>query len=240
MHIATYNIFVTYLFGHVLSKKGRIHLFMIHYFNANNEKTPYDMSMTLLEMLIDDNALFGAIIIMCIGSDRSTGDSLGPIIGYKLEKLHFNNVYVYGSLKNPIHAANLKNAIDYIHRIHLSPYIIAIDASVGKPEHIGFVTLGNGPIKPGLGVKKELPEVGNLHITGIVNYSDDTDNLLLQTTPLSIIMQLADVITQMLTETFKSNNIINVCLCKLQAPETQYPQYQTSCTSTIPEAYQDS
>lgn len=213
---------------------------MIHYFNSNNKNTPYDMSLTLLEMLIDDNALSSPIIIMCIGSDRSTGDSLGPIIGYKLEKLHFNNVYVYGSLQNPIHAANLKNAIGYINRIHMSPYIIAIDASVGKAEHIGFITLGNGPIKPGLGVKKELPEVGNLHITGIVNYSGDTDGFLLQTTPLSIIMHLADVITQVLTDAFKSNDIINVCLCKLRAPETQYPQYQTSCTSTIPEVFQDS
>ena len=40
-----------------------------------------------------------------------------------------------------------------------NPFIIAIDASLGKEDHIGMMTLGSGPLKPGLGVKKKLPEV---------------------------------------------------------------------------------
>ena len=38
------------------------------------------------------------------------------------------------------------------------------------------MTLGSGPLKPGLGVKKKLPEVGDLHITGIVNSSHDMES----------------------------------------------------------------
>ena len=38
-------------------------------------------------------------IILCVGSDRSTGDSLGPIVGYKLKKHMQGNFYVYGDLR---------------------------------------------------------------------------------------------------------------------------------------------
>ena len=95
---------------------------------------------------------------MCIGSDRSTGDSLGPLVGYKLSKFTFENVHVYGCLQSPIHAANLSAAIDKIRRQHSRPFIIALDASLGKKEHIGFITIGTGPLKPGLGVKKSCPK----------------------------------------------------------------------------------
>ena len=75
-----------------------------------------------------------------------------------------------------------------------NPFIIAIDASLGKEDHIGMMTLGSGPLKPGLGVKKKLPEVGDLHITGIVKSSHDMESSTLQTTRLSIIFQIADAI----------------------------------------------
>ena len=69
----------------------------------------------------------------------------------------------------------------------------------------GFITIGTGPLKPGLGVKKKLPEVGDIHITGIVNNSGATDHVLLQTTRLSMIMTLADTITAALVQTFLTN-----------------------------------
>ena len=46
--------------------------------------------------------------------------------------------------------------------------IVAVDASVGNREHVGYVTLGKGALKPGLGVSKELRSVGDIFITGIV------------------------------------------------------------------------
>lgn len=36
------------------------------------------------------------IIFLCIGTDRATGDSLGPLIGYKLKNLSQKNIYIYG------------------------------------------------------------------------------------------------------------------------------------------------
>ena len=38
------------------------------------------------------------VLFLCIGSDRSTGDSLGPIIGYKLEHQLVGGCRIVGTL----------------------------------------------------------------------------------------------------------------------------------------------
>ena len=47
------------------------------------------------------------IIFICIGTDRCTGDSLGPLIGYKLKNISKNKIHIYGSLETPVHSKNL-------------------------------------------------------------------------------------------------------------------------------------
>lgn len=136
------------------------------------------------------------IVILCIGTDRSTGDSLGPLVGYKLSNLKFDNVYYYGTLENPVHARNLAETVDLIDASHSKPLIVAIDACLGKMEHVGYLTVGKGPIKPGSGVNKDLQPVGQLHITGIVNFSGFMDFIILQNTRLSLVMKMADMITR--------------------------------------------
>ena len=115
---------------------------------------------------------------------------------YNLYNYHLNNITVYGTLEDPVHAANLSDKIKLINDKHVYPFIIAIDASLGTMEHIGFVTIGRGPLHPGLGVSKKLPSVGDIHITGIVNFSGMMESLLLQTTRLSKVMTLAEIISR--------------------------------------------
>ena len=210
---------------------------MIYYFNSGDCTSVLSMYNRLTELLERDNAFMQPIVIMCIGSDRSTGDSLGPIIGYKLQRFNYKNVHIYGSLQEPVNAGNLAASIKCIYETYQNPYIIAIDASLGQPEHIGYVTLGTGALKPGLGVKKELPEVGNLHITGIVNTMNEMNSILLQTTRLSSIMAIADFITTVLVNTLCSNFRVNVYPYMLQVPDQLYPQHLSSCMNTSPEAY---
>lgn len=210
---------------------------MVYYFNSNDCASISAMHNRLAELLEYDNAYIQPIIIMCIGSDRSTGDSLGPIIGYKLQRFNYKNVHIYGSLQKPINAGNLDISIKNIYETYHNPYIIAIDASLGQPEHIGYVTLGTGALKPGLGVKKELPEVGNLHITGIVNTMNEMNSILLQTTRLSSIMTIADFITAVLIDTLCSNSGINAYPYTLQAPDQLYQRHLSSYMNTSPEVY---
>lgn len=143
----------------------------------------------------DLNTKNRTVVILCIGTDRVTGDSLGPLVGYKLSKRRLNFVKVYGTLSNPVHALNLEEVTNEIYSSYQNPLVVAIDASLGCTSHLGYVTIGKGPLTPGLGVKKTLLPVGDIFITGIVNISGVLDNLVLQTTRLDTVMNMADCIS---------------------------------------------
>ncbi|MFJ5718101.1 spore protease YyaC [Neobacillus sp. NPDC093127] len=134
------------------------------------------------------------IVFVCIGTDRSTGDSLGPLVGTLLEEKELKSFYVYGTLDKPIHAVNLAEKIAEIHTKHVHPYIVGIDACLGRIKNVGNIQVGNGPVKPGAGVNKDLPAVGDIHITGIVNVSGFMEFFVLQNTRLNLVMKMAKTI----------------------------------------------
>lgn len=140
------------------------------------------------------------ILILCIGTDRSTGDSLGPLIGTGLQK-QSPPFRVLGCLDHPIHAANLKETIE---KINLAPpkLTVAIDASLGSIDGVGIVNIGAGALQPGAGVNKNLPPVGDLYITGVVNVGGFMEYFVLQNTRLSIVVKMAEVICSALLEAF--------------------------------------
>lgn len=136
------------------------------------------------------------IAIVCIGTDRSTGDALGPLIGTKLEEKGSPLFHVYGTLDDPIHAVNLEDQLNFINKELNHPFIIGIDACLGRLKSVGMVQVGDGPVKPGAGVKKELPPVGDMHITGIVNVSGFMEFFVLQNTRLNLVMKMATIISE--------------------------------------------
>ncbi|MGG7179204.1 spore protease YyaC [Clostridium paraputrificum] len=136
-----------------------------------------------------------SIIFLCIGTDRSTGDSLGPLIGYKLQCIKRKNFYIYGTLENPIHSKNLLTIMNRIHENFDDPYIIGIDACLGSFNNIGKVFIDHKPVLPGLAVSKDLPPIGEMSITGIVNISGSFEFMVLQNTRLYTVMSLADSIS---------------------------------------------
>ena len=138
------------------------------------------------------------VLLFCIGTDRSTGDSLGPLIGHKLKRagLKDRRITVVGTLDSPVHAMNLEEYMHFLKESYPEHTIVAIDASVGKSDHVGYVTLGRGALKPGLGVSKELGAVGDIFITGIVGGCGTYDPLMLQSVRLAVVMRLADCISE--------------------------------------------
>ncbi len=143
---------------------------------------------------------FNEVVALCIGTDRSTGDALGPLVGSRLEKLYPTGLQIYGTIDEPVHAVNLKDTIEKIEKNHPQALIIAIDACLGQFSSVGNITIAHGPLKPGAGVKKELPEVGNFHITGIVNIGGFMEYFVLQNTRLSIVMKMAETIAYSLSQ----------------------------------------
>ncbi|MGM0471146.1 MAG: spore protease YyaC [Bacillota bacterium] len=149
-------------------------------------------------------AKFSQIIVLCIGTDRSTGDALGPLIGSRLNQFNPNSIPVLGTLKEPIHATNLQEKIDMIKQKFISPFIVAIDAGLGKNKSVGQISVNQGPLKPGSGVDKELPPIGNLHITGLVNIGGYMEYLVLQSTRLNLVMKMSKIIARSIKWSLKS------------------------------------
>ncbi len=156
------------------------------------------------------------VLFLCIDSDRSTGDSLGPLVGYKLqrfaetagtnegilnggdsmEETGYGERQLFGTLSRPVHAINLEETMHQIRTEYRDHVVVAIDASIGRHEHVGYITVGLGSLKPGLGVRKNLGSVGDVFITGIVGSGSAWEPLLLQNTRLSVVMELADCICE--------------------------------------------
>lgn len=166
------------------------------YFDTLNSYSHLELGKCILKYMENSNIKECTPIILCIGTDRATGDCLGPLVGEKL--MNYDSRYkVMGCLSSPVHALNIRQTINSIHEDIENPFVIAIDASLGMSSHVGYITVSNCPISPGKGVHKKLPAIGDISITGIVNISGQNPNLL-QSTRLYTVMQLADCIADAL------------------------------------------
>lgn len=141
-------------------------------------------------------------VILCIGTDRSTGDALGPLIGTHLSRLKLPSLHIYGTLDDPVHATNLEQNINAIQHTFPNPFIIAVDACLGRLDSIGCITLADGPLKPGAGVNKTLPEVGEVHMTGIVNVGGFMEYMVLQNTRLNLVWRMSENISSLITRSY--------------------------------------
>jgi len=141
-------------------------------------------------------------VILCIGTDRSTGDALGPLIGTHLSRLKLPSLHIYGTLDDPVHATNLEQNINAIQHTFPNPFIIAVDACLGRLDSIGCITLADGPLKPGAGVNKILPEVGEVHMTGIVNVGGFMEYMVLQNTRLNLVWRMSENISSLITRSY--------------------------------------
>lgn len=144
--------------------------------------------------LINMNPTFERdIVYLCIGTDRATGDCLGPIVGTRLLSMS-PRFHVYGTLENPVHAVNLINTTQEIKARHTNPLIAAIDASLGNSKRIGFINVKSGGLKPGTALNKDLPEVGDFHISAVVNVAGFLEQMVLQNTRLFLVNRMAEII----------------------------------------------
>ncbi|UHA75376.1 spore protease YyaC [Paenibacillus sp. 481] len=168
---------------------------------AHNEPSARDL---LIRSCMDHLQLrqpHQTLTIVCIGTDRSTGDCLGPLVGTKLARYESTSFSVLGTLQNPVHAMNLQDTIDHLHGRDPDTFIIAIDACLGQSSSIGHIQVHKGPVRPGAGVNKQLPPVGDMHITGIVNVGGFMEYFVLQNTRLHLVMNIADVIADAIYHT---------------------------------------
>lgn len=151
---------------------------------------------TIYQLLMEVEDIFSReIIYVCIGTDRATGDCLGPLTGTRL-KNYISSARIYGTLEEPVHAVNLQDILTHINESLYNPLIIAVDASLGNKDKIGCINVRKGAIKPGTALKKDLPEVGDFHISGVVNVGGFLEHMVLQNTRLYTVYRMADTIAK--------------------------------------------
>lgn len=143
-------------------------------------------------------------LLLCIGSDKVIGDSLGPLVGSFLKKATKKAIPIYGSLEMPIHALNLKEVNREIRLRYPDRTVIALDASLGTPGHLGYITVSPGSLYPGAGVEKSLDAVGDICITGITAPEGRFPHLALQATSHSTIIDMAQPISAGILQALQS------------------------------------
>ena len=148
------------------------------------------------------------LVWVCVGTDRSTGDSLGPFVGTMLTEAGVPNVY--GTLDHPVHALNLAKMLERIEEAHPDACIVAIDACLEKAKSVGSMELRDGALEPGAGVGRVLPSVGDYNIIGIVSAEGFMEHVALQNTRLSLVIQMAKSITDFILRSLEVRMIEQV------------------------------
>lgn len=193
-----YFILFLHIFSHgevywVVKKK-------IHYKSALSY---YEIAEGIRDFINDDT------IIVCIGTDKCIGDCLGPLVGTILEDNLFP-LPIYGTVTTPIHALNIDKRLEEINKVHPNACIIGIDACLGENKSIGEIHTRDYAIHPGKGVGKSLPDVGMASIIGIVDASDNYDFFSSRSIRLSLVLDMAKVISKGILHAYYLNKGINI------------------------------
>ena len=172
-------------------------------FNLYNAMAGGGVCLSLQKILAENTAV---PVVLCIGSDLSVGDSLGPVTGTRLkERLAGLNCYIYGTLAKPITAHEVKYMNEFLRSTHPEVPIIAIDAAVGLAGDIGLIKLAKRGIKPGSGANKKLSKVGDVSIMGIVAERSMFNYSLFSATRLNLVYKMADIIAEGVSSYILSN-----------------------------------
>lgn len=160
------------------------------YFDASEKLVQWKLSDTLYRLIRESGKAGRRLVVVCIGTDRSTGDSYGPLTGHMLSRVRFCDFQLFGTFREPVHALTLPQTLSLIDLS--ASLVIAVDASVGSPDYVGHIGMGTEPVRPGSGLGKELPAVGDISITGIAAAGGVAPFLMLQNASLGMIYNMAE------------------------------------------------
>lgn len=162
----------------------------MEYSFLNNNITPCKIADTLTEMFE-----CYVPVIVCVGTDATIGDTLGPLVGTKLMESKAN-CYVYGNLSATITAKEVPTIKKFLASVHPLAKILVVDAAVGIEDDVGKIKLYKDGIFPGLGADKNLPKLGDGSIIGIVSPRSKNNMVFMNFTRFSPIYKMAETISQ--------------------------------------------
>ena len=74
--------------------------------------------------------MFDSIVFICIGSNKVTGDCLGPLVGSYLKSMY--KATVYGDMENPINYQNAEKIMKKVENNNGESLKVVIDSALGK------------------------------------------------------------------------------------------------------------
>ena len=150
---------------------------------------------------LTNNREFSNVVFLCIGTDRITGDSFGPLVGYKLNSLFYNDnkIQILGNLNDLVCSSNINETINNINRNYSNPFIIAVDSAISECNRPGSIIVSDGGVTLGSGVNRQVARIGDMSVKGVVatNLNNPRFNMkLLQNVRLNLVMNMADVVSK--------------------------------------------
>lgn len=123
----------------------------------------------ILSANINDN--YSNLVFLCVGTNKIIGDAIGPIIGDKLKCIENDFTKVYGTTQNTLNFSNAQEIIEKIYKEQKKPFLVTIDAALGNKKEVGTIFIGNGLIKLGNALEKNICFYSNVNIKCVVgNY----------------------------------------------------------------------
>ena len=119
--------------------------------------------------------MFDSIVFICIGSNKVTGDCLGPLVGSYLKSMY--KATVYGDMENPINYQNAEKIMKKVENNNGESLKVVIDSALGK--NIGDIIIDDGKVEIGKGLNKNKNIYGDISIKGEVgkNYHNNIKNI---------------------------------------------------------------
>ena len=139
-------------------------------------------------------------VVVCIGSDKVSGDMLGPLVGSSLREEYGLGCPVYGAVGESVNGLNLTDYLAMLRDRHPTASVIAVDAALGKADDVGTIRLKRGGIRAGGAMDKDFDRVGDVGIVGVVAEQRAPKDVYaaLLAVPYDFVAALAERIAQMI------------------------------------------
>ena len=137
------------------------------------------------------------MVICCIGTPKVIGDSVAPRVADILLSKNLP-AFIYGTTDRPITALNYMDYYNHIITNHKDEFVIAVDCALGDKNNIGCVKIIKNGVSPGKALNKNLENIGDIGILGQVGDIKNEVFTELKNTPIEIINNLVDKITDII------------------------------------------
>lgn len=139
-------------------------------------------------------------VIFCIGSDRISGDRLGPEVGSLLRYKYNVPCYVYGVEGTPVNGVNLPEYRRMAAQNHPCAFTLAVDAAVGERSDLGKIKFRRGGVKAGGALGEGHAPLGDVSVMGVVAVKSDSVMTSLLEAPFALVESLAEKIARIIAE----------------------------------------